>query len=111
MNGQYINEKAFSLRRQYFIAKSNGVLCEKVPGATNPMSNPTAMIDMMKGNLVGMLPNFALMTFVGYFFAGFVCLKVPFPMPSNHFRYFPAFRFIAIHAFLCKLTYSSFFPD
>eukprot|EP01032_Pedospumella_encystans_P013148 gene13148-15154_t len=33
-----------------------------------------------------MLPNFAMMAFVGYFFSGFVCLKIPFPLPSNHFK-------------------------
>jgi len=38
---------------------------------------------MMKGNVTSMLPNFAMMTFVGWFFSGFVCLKLPFPMPSH----------------------------
>ena len=33
-----------------------------------------------------MVPNFAMMSFVNYFFQGFVCLKVPFSMPSNHFK-------------------------
>lgn len=68
------------------IRKKTGILREKVPGPTNPMSNPMAMVDMMKGNIVFMLPNFAMMAFVGYFFSGFVCLKIPFPLPSNHFK-------------------------
>lgn len=50
------------------------------------MSNPLAMMDMMKGNITFMLPNFAMMGFVSYFFSGFVCLKVPFPLPSSRFR-------------------------
>lgn len=33
-----------------------------------------------------MIPNFAMMAFVGNFFSGFVVLKVPFPMPSTKFR-------------------------
>jgi len=63
-----------------------GLLREKVPGAGNPMSNPNMMVDMLKNNVVFMVPNFAMMTFVGHFFSGFVCLKVPFQMPSNHFK-------------------------
>ena len=33
-----------------------------------------------------MIPNFAMMSFVGYFFSGFVCLKMPFSLPSVHFK-------------------------
>ena len=91
-NGHFINNKAFNTRKLALIRKktegtnTTGLLREKVPGGSNPMANPMNMVDMMKGNLVNMLPNFSLMAFVGYFFSGFVCLKVPFPMPSNHFR-------------------------
>ena len=91
-NGHFINNKAFNTRKLALVRKktegtpTTGLLREKVPGGSNPMANPMNMVDMMKGNLVNMLPNFALMAFVGYFFSGFVCLKVPFPMPSNHFR-------------------------
>ena len=86
MNGHFINEHAFNMRKAYMIRKKTGVLQAKVPGAANPMTNPMAMVDMMKGNVTYMLPNMAMMTFVGYFFSGFLCLKVPFPMPSNHFK-------------------------
>ena len=86
MNGHYISEKAFIKRNAHLLRKKTGILREKVPGAKNPMANPMSMIDMVKGNMVFMIPNIVLMTFVGYFFSGFLCLKVPFPMPSNHFR-------------------------
>lgn len=93
IHGQYINEKAFRRRRQYFMApkeegneENAGLLRETVPGAGNPMSNPTMMVDMLKNNMVFMLPNFAMMAFVGHFFSGFVCLKVPFQLPSIHFK-------------------------
>ncbi len=75
------------MRKIGMVRKKTGVLREKVPGATNPMmSNPSSLIDMMKGNMVFMIPNIAMMTFVGYFFSGFVCLKIPFPLPSNRFK-------------------------
>ena len=52
------------------IVDGRGLLREKVPGAANPMSNPLAMMDAMKGNIVFMVPNFVMMSFVGYFFSG-----------------------------------------
>jgi len=96
-NGHFIGDKAFRRRRQYLVAApksvnaegeatGGGLLRETVPGAGNPMSNPNMMVDMLKNNMVFMLPNFAMMAFVGHFFSGFVCLKVPFQMPSNHFK-------------------------
>lgn len=85
-NGKFLNENAFNKRKAYMTRKKTGILREKVPGAANPMSNPLAMVDMMKGNIVFMLPNFAMMAFVGYFFSGFICLKIPFPMLSSHFK-------------------------
>lgn len=85
-NGRFLNNSAFQKRKAYFIKKKVGVLKEKTPPPTNPMSNPMAMVDMMKGNITFMLPNFAMMGFVSYFFSGFVCLKVPFSMPSSRFR-------------------------
>jgi len=65
-----------------------GLLQEKVPGAVNPMTSgdPSAMVGMLKNQAIFMVPNFAMMSFVNYFFQGFVCLKVPFSMPSNHFK-------------------------
>ena len=41
---------------------------------------------MWTGNMSYMIPNFAMMSFVGYFFSGFVCLKMPFSLPSTHFK-------------------------
>ena len=85
-NGAYVSEKAYSKRKLFLTRKETGALRAKVKKATNPMSNPQGMIDMMKGNLTFMLPNIVMMGFVSYFFAGFVCVKVPFPLPSNRFK-------------------------
>lgn len=85
-NGHVLSEKAFNSRKTHLTQKTVGLLREKVPGPANPMSNPLAMVDMMKGNITFMVPNFVMMTFVSYFFTGFVCLKVPFAMPSSHFK-------------------------
>ena len=83
----FIHNDSFMKRKLLLVKKEVGILREKdLPGAANPMSNPMAMMDMMKGNMVFMIPNFAMMAFVNYFFTGFVCVKVPFVMPSNRFK-------------------------
>jgi ER membrane protein complex subunit 3 len=85
-NGSSISPKSFQYRKAHLIRKKTGLLREKAPPAVNPMSNPMAMMDMMKGNMSFMLPNIAMMSFVSNFFNGFVCLKMPFPLPSIRFK-------------------------
>ena len=85
-NGCFISEESFRRRKAYLVRKKTGALRKEVPGAANPMSNPMAMVDMMKGNVTFMVPNMVMMTFCSYFFNGFICLKVPFAMPSTRFK-------------------------
>lgn len=83
----FISPSSFNKRKLFMTKKGTGVLRQKgLPGPANPMSNPMAMMDMLKGNMTFMIPNFAMMAFVNFFFSGFVCLKVPFPMPSTRFK-------------------------
>ena len=53
------------------------------------------------GNMSYMIPNFAMMSFVGYFFSGFVCLKMPFSLPSTHFKVIEMIM-VNIHVFRFK---------
>jgi len=87
-HANYLSDAVYAHKKAFFLHKTAGVLNEALPTTPpNPMlSNPNAMMDMMKGNLVFMVPNFAMMTFVSSFFAGFICLKLPFPLPSNRFK-------------------------
>jgi ER membrane protein complex subunit 3 len=93
----FLDEDSWKARRGYFNRKKpddalstrkEGVLREKdIPAAGNPiMSNPMAMVDMMKGQVTFMVTNMGMMTFCNWFFAGFVCVKFPFSMPSNGFK-------------------------
>jgi len=98
MNRNFVHKEAWQARRLYLARKKAkegepnngppGVLYEEdLPGPQNPMmGNPLAMVDMMKGNVSFMVPNIVMMTFCSYFFAGFVCLKVPFSLPSSRFK-------------------------
>ena len=47
--------------------------------------DPTAMLDGMKGGMVGMVQNMVMMQGISHFFRGFVLLKVPFPL-TNGFK-------------------------
>lgn len=85
-NGGYISIDAFNARKTMFLKKKTGLLKEKVPGPPNPLANPMGMMDMMKGNMTFMLPNIVMMAFVSYFFAGFILVKLPFPLPSSRFK-------------------------
>ncbi|KAH9116431.1 hypothetical protein AeMF1_009622 [Aphanomyces euteiches] len=91
MNCHYIQPSAFAMRKFYFTSSEKrdgvqGVLREKVKNDTmNQMMNPTSMMKMMKGNMTFMVSNFVMMGLVGYFFGGFVLLKVPFSL-SQRFK-------------------------
>ncbi len=73
------------------------------------MANPMSMLDGMKGQVVFMLSNFGMFTFVGSFFSGFVCLKVPFPLPSDHFKSLLQQVNPYIHSFIQPYTHSRTF--
>jgi len=77
---------SFNTRKAYFNAKDKGLLVQKVKKAgVNPMSNPMGMVDQMKGNMLYMVPNMVMMSVIGFFFSGFVLVKVPFPL-TNRFK-------------------------
>ncbi|EXJ77851.1 hypothetical protein A1O3_09010 [Capronia epimyces CBS 606.96] len=84
-----ISSSAFNTRKEYLIdgykkgtflrggAESRG------QAAPNPMSDPAAMegmMGMMKGNMAMMIPQTLIMSWINAFFAGFVILKLPFPL-------------------------------
>jgi hypothetical protein len=85
-NGANLSEEAFAARRSFLCQKKTGLLRAKVAGAPNPMNDMSGMMNMMKGNMTFMLPNMVMMAFVSYFFAGFILVKIPFPLPSNGFK-------------------------
>lgn len=83
-NNRLLSASAYHARKEYFVAKGSGKLRAKVEGgAPNPMQNPEAMTNMMKGNMSMMIPNVIMMGWISYFFSGFVLVKVPFTLTEG----------------------------
>ncbi|ETI26576.1 hypothetical protein G647_03354 [Cladophialophora carrionii CBS 160.54] len=84
-----ITTASFNRRKEYLVdgfhkgAFLKGGPESKDQGAANPMSDPAAMegmMGMMKGNMAMMIPQTLIMSWINAFFAGFVILKLPFPL-------------------------------
>ncbi|AGO11054.1 AaceriAFR429Cp [[Ashbya] aceris (nom. inval.)] len=86
-NGSGLHEDAFRMRQEYLA----GVLSEgkylalkgQASEPQNMLSDPNmseALMSMAKGNLAGYIPQTVIMWWVNYFFAGFVLMKLPFPL-------------------------------
>jgi len=84
MNYKYIPSDAFYARRN-LLAKDYLTQAEKKNpmDAMAQMQDPNMMQNMMKQNMVMMVPQMAMMGWVSYFFAGFVVGKIPFPLTER----------------------------
>jgi len=84
MHYKYIPSGAFYARRSHLIGDYLSQAKEKNPmDAMAQMQNPDMMGNMMKQNMVMIVPQMAMMGWVSYFFAGFVVGKVPFPLTER----------------------------
>lgn len=84
----WLPESSYRMRKQYFTGKEGGLFSQKPK--TKPMhetmaTDPSFMVDMMKKNLTGMMPQIVMGTAVSFFFSGFVMGKIPFGL-SPRFR-------------------------
>ncbi len=82
-NARYLPKQSFLMRRHYFNNEDNGILkaTQSRPSAPpNPMTDPSMMTDMLKGNLTNVLPMIVIGGWINWHFSGFVTTKVPFPL-------------------------------
>lgn len=87
-NSSAVSPAAFASRKQYLVSAYKDGAFLKDPEnrgkpAGNPMTDPAAMegmMGMMKGNMAMMIPQTLIMGWINAFFAGFVIMKLPFPL-------------------------------
>ncbi|KAL9593706.1 MAG: hypothetical protein Q9219_007422 [cf. Caloplaca sp. 3 TL-2023] len=87
-NAYSISSSAFAARKNYMtVAYKEGAFLKDAENrgkpAPNPMTDPAAMegmMGMMKGNMAMMVPQTLIMGWINAFFAGYVIMKLPFPL-------------------------------
>jgi len=87
-NASQLSRTSFDVRKEYLISNYKAGKFLKDPEnkgkpAGNPMTDPAAMdgmMSMMKGNMMMMIPQQLIMSWINAFFAGFVIMKLPFPL-------------------------------
>jgi hypothetical protein len=82
-NGKYIPKQSFLMRKNYFNDEDSGILkvgTRKTTAPPNPMTDPSMMTEMVKGNMTSMVPMMVVGGWINWHFSGFVTTKVPFPL-------------------------------
>lgn len=79
------------MRKDYYLKKlqTSEFYAEEIEedmGPKNPLTDPNAndaLLNMAKGSLMNYIPQTLIMGWVNYFFAGFVIMKLPFPLTAS----------------------------
>ncbi|XP_025019416.1 ER membrane protein complex subunit 3-like isoform X2 [Python bivittatus] len=81
-NGQFLTHQGFLMRKHYFNNSENGFFrkTKRKLQPRNPLTDPTMVTEMMKGNLINVLPMILIGGWINWAFSGFVATKVPFPL-------------------------------
>merc|ERR1712226_385185 len=83
MNSRFVCSRAFHMRKDFFLNEETGILSlgKKRPAQQkNMMTDPTMASEMMKGQLLNMVPNVVVGYLINVLFSGFLIAKVPFPL-------------------------------
>jgi hypothetical protein len=81
-NFMNISERGYKLRKAFF-CNDGGYLNTKVENKMPEMMNPNMMVDVLKKNLISGLYYALIFVGVGYFFSGFILLKLPFGLTQK----------------------------
>jgi hypothetical protein len=81
-NGRFLPKQSFQMRKHFFNNEQTGFFKtqKREPVMKNPVTDPSMMMDMMKGNLTNVLPMILIGGWINWAFSGFLTTKVPFPL-------------------------------
>ncbi|NWR48986.1 EMC3 protein, partial [Regulus satrapa] len=81
-NGKYIPKQSFLSRKYFFNNPEDGFFkkTKRKVVPPSPVTDPTMLTDMMKGNVTNVLPMILIGGWINMTFSGFVTTKVPFPL-------------------------------
>ncbi|XP_069785372.1 ER membrane protein complex subunit 3-like [Narcine bancroftii] len=81
-HGKYIPRKSFMMRKHFFNDAESGFFkkTKRKVVPKNPMTDPSMLMEMMKGNLTNVIPTILIGGWINWVFSGFVTTKVPFPL-------------------------------
>lgn len=84
INAGFIPEERFRMRKKFLVQEYLSKGKEKSPlDAMQMMNDPSMFMDMMKKNMVMVVPQLLMMGWVSYFFSGFIVGKLPFPLTER----------------------------
>lgn len=80
-NGNYIPKSSFAMRKYQYINDKNGwLLAPRTNANSHFFADPSKATEMMKNNVVNVLPMFAIGGWIVWMFSGFLIARVPFPL-------------------------------
>nr|XP_056717363.1 ER membrane protein complex subunit 3-like [Euleptes europaea] len=81
-NGRFLTHQGFLMRKHYFNNPESGFFrkTKRKMQLRNPLTDPTMVMEMMKGNIINVLPMILVGGWINWAFSGFVATKVPFPL-------------------------------
>ena len=81
-NGNLLSRRDFEMRKTLFLDEQKGYLQARMDSKTNNPNplDPAAMTEMLKGNMLNMVPMIVIGGWINWTFSGFVTTKVPFPL-------------------------------
>ncbi|CAJ0600823.1 unnamed protein product [Cylicocyclus nassatus] len=81
-NGRFLPRSSFNARRNFLSAEDHGYLSKAMQRPSkgpNPM-DPSQVTEMLKGNMMNMIPMIVVGGWINWTFSGFVTTRVPFPL-------------------------------
>ncbi|GMT24286.1 hypothetical protein PFISCL1PPCAC_15583 [Pristionchus fissidentatus] len=83
-NGRILAKNSYWMRKNSLVNEENGYLSKAMNregrgGAPNPM-DPETLTEMLKGNILNMVPMIFVGGWINWTFSGFVTTRVPFPL-------------------------------